>query len=573
MHAALGGAVTGRSDEAVGRSGDVLRHARRRVGPPRRARTPSWRPVRAARRWRWPSPPAPSWACTSSTTSGRPRSSLSVSGSTDARRAAVHEWHGGGQLPPRGRRSRPVRRADARRHRRSPSGAPRRRRAADHRPDRPVRRLGALVPRPGRRRPAAERAAGARSPGRALAATATRPGPPQPAVPRAVPRRGRRAAAAPTRRADVDAGTTDRRRSPMRRSLVDAAARTRRDPRRRAQRRRADDVGDALRTATGWPVLADPPSGVPSTSPAPSRAFDAMLRVAEFADAHRPDVVVRIGRPAGVEGAGHVGRRERRAVVQIGGPGVDRSRSPRRVDAPGLGDRLAGRARCCHRPATAWLARRGSSARRRPPRRSIDGCWPPQPALTEPAVARTVADDLPRRCPARGRLVDAGARPGVVRRPGGARPRQPRRQRHRRRRCRRPSASPSAARPPSRSSATSPSSTTPARSPPWPAGRRPAHRRRRQRRRRHLLVPAAGDRARPRSRFEQLFGTPHGTDLVALAAAHGLDATTVDDRGRTGRPARRAGPIGHASRHRPRRERRRPRRRSTPPSPDAIRGG
>ena len=43
------------------------------------------------------------------------------------------------------------------------------------------------------------------------------------------------------------------------------------------------------------------------------------------------------------------------------------------------------------------------------------------------------------------------------------------------------------------------------------------------------FLPQAG--ALPADRFEELFGTPHGVDLAALAIAHNLEATVVDDLG------------------------------------------
>ena len=48
-----------------------------------------------------------------------------------------------------------------------------------------------------------------------------------------------------------------------------------------------------LAQATGWPVLADPLSGC--RVPGAVSAFDPILRVRAFAEAHRPDVVVRVG--------------------------------------------------------------------------------------------------------------------------------------------------------------------------------------------------------------------------------------------------------------------------------------
>jgi 2-succinyl-5-enolpyruvyl-6-hydroxy-3-cyclohexene-1-carboxylate synthase len=51
----------------------------------------------------------------------------------------------------------------------------------------------------------------------------------------------------------------------------------------------------ALATALGWPVLADPRSGLRRSGPGLILAADGILRSDRFVEAHRPEVVVRLG--------------------------------------------------------------------------------------------------------------------------------------------------------------------------------------------------------------------------------------------------------------------------------------
>jgi 2-succinyl-5-enolpyruvyl-6-hydroxy-3-cyclohexene-1-carboxylate synthase len=55
-------------------------------------------------------------------------------------------------------------------------------------------------------------------------------------------------------------------------------------------------VVDRVAALTGWPVLADPVSGL-RRGPATVSTYDALVRVEDFAAAHRPELVLRLGAP------------------------------------------------------------------------------------------------------------------------------------------------------------------------------------------------------------------------------------------------------------------------------------
>ena len=76
-----------------------------------------------------------------------------------------------------------------------------------------------------------------------------------------------------------------------------------------------------LATRLGWPLLADPLSGCRPSANAVS-AFDSLLRHAEFARDHAPEIVVRIGRPPASKVLAQWVVASGAPVLQVGGPGI-----------------------------------------------------------------------------------------------------------------------------------------------------------------------------------------------------------------------------------------------------------
>jgi len=173
-------------------------------------------------------------------------------------------------------------------------------------------------------------------------------------------------------------------------------------------------AGDAAGAPRSWlrmaesvayPVMAEPTSGLRSGDAAIS-TYDALLRQEQFAERHRPELVLRVGKPGTskvlgpwVEGAEHV-------FVDDGGSARDPDRAASIViDAdPELTAVALSRA-ASGRSGSAWFEewRRAEGVGRAAMDRVIDS----SDELTEPAVARDVA----RLAPAGSTLVVASSMP------------------------------------------------------------------------------------------------------------------------------------------------------------------
>jgi 2-succinyl-5-enolpyruvyl-6-hydroxy-3-cyclohexene-1-carboxylate synthase len=117
---------------------------------------------------------------------------------------------------------------------------------------------------------------------------------------------------------------------------------------------------------------------------------DALLRHEGFANAHMPEVIVRVGRPAASKVLAQWSARAEATLIQVGGPGViDPDHNVTAVCS--IGDLLGTRPKGAS--GTPWLARWMHAEERADA--AMLAFLDSAEELTEPGVARCVAENLP----------------------------------------------------------------------------------------------------------------------------------------------------------------------------------
>ena len=302
----------------------------RRAGRTAACATRAYPPARVRRRWRWRWNGTPASRCTSIWTNARARSSRVglAKATAPAGRGRVHERHGCRGAVPRRRRGVAGSCAALPADRRPAAAAARHRREPDDRPGAAVRDVSARVPRP----------PGAASPDDALewrGSDATR---------------WRRAAVRSRDRCTSTARSTSRWCRQVTSSTCRSATRRAWSVPDRNPEPLAADVDRAARELSGargvvvagsnwwmassevallaqrlgWPLLAEPTSGLRQPGWAALAAGQSLIASTAFVDTHRPEVVLQIGAtPTTRASQAFVASAERLLVVDLFHPDPD----------------------------------------------------------------------------------------------------------------------------------------------------------------------------------------------------------------------------------------------------------
>jgi 2-succinyl-5-enolpyruvyl-6-hydroxy-3-cyclohexene-1-carboxylate synthase len=148
----------------------------------------------------------------------------------------------------------------------------------------------------------------------------------------------------------------------------------------------------ALAAAAGWPVLAEPASGLRS-GPHAISTYEALLR-AGWGDAHRPDFVLRTGKIGISRVVNAFFRGDDQALVDPHGRWLDPERAAARIVRAAPSELCAAVAgRVASRGESPWLAR--WTAAERAARTAIDSLLDEHPEVSEPRIARDLAAHVP----------------------------------------------------------------------------------------------------------------------------------------------------------------------------------